>query len=336
MRSATDAARLPGEITRGVVADDAVVEAGDVLFELGPRPLELVPAQAEANLTPTAQNISASSASLVAAQAQLERAQYDLASTIMRAPHLGVVTNVTLSEGQYIGAGNPALTFIDSGAAWITVDLRENPLQQVDPGDPAHLLFDALPGRIFEGRVESIAWGINPGRNVQSGLVVNQPANRRFEPAWQIPVRIEPAGGMENLSDAVRVGGKVHAVDYGSGTGNPIAQAAAMYVTPRSVLSEDPLYAVRLALTFATIPILNPALPPIIAALPVGLIVAQRGTFNPVRMLAAPVVMILLVHVMTWCVEQLRPMPVVYVGAMWLTCFFGFRMVLQTGAMAAC
>ncbi|WP_432256344.1 hypothetical protein [Limimaricola sp. AA108-03] len=107
-----------------------------------------------------------------------------------------------------------------------------------------------------------------------------------------------------------------------------------MYVTPRSVLSEDPLYAVCLALTFATIPILNPALPPIIAALPVGLIVAQRGTFNPARMLAAPVVMILLVYVMTWCVEQLRPMPVVYVGAMWLTCFFGFRMVLQTGAMA--
>ncbi|WP_432256343.1 HlyD family secretion protein [Limimaricola sp. AA108-03] len=223
MRSATDGARLPGEITRVVVADDAVVEAGEVLFELDPRPLELVPAQAEANLTTTAQNISASCASLVAAQAQLERAQYDLASTIMRAPHLGMVTNVTLSEGQYIGAGKPALTFIDSGAAWITVDLRENQLQQVDPGDPAHLLFDALPGRIFEGRVESIAWGINPGRNVQGGLVVNQPANRWFEPAWQIPVRIELAGGMENLSDAVRVGGKVHAVDYGSGTGNPIA-----------------------------------------------------------------------------------------------------------------
>ncbi|WP_281984974.1 FUSC family protein [Thalassorhabdomicrobium marinisediminis] len=111
-----------------------------------------------------------------------------------------------------------------------------------------------------------------------------------------------------------------------------------MYVTPRPVLSEDPLYAVRLglagALAYAAIPILNPALPPIIAALPVGLIAAQRKAFNPVRMLAAPAVMILLVYVMTWFVEQLRPMPVVYVGAMWLTYFFGFRMVLQTGAMA--
>ncbi|WP_334063952.1 HlyD family secretion protein [Limimaricola cinnabarinus] len=152
-----------------------------------------------------------------AAEAQLERAQYDLASATVTAPHLGVVTNVTLSEGQYIGAGNPALTFIDSGAAWITVDLRENQLQQVDPGDPAHLLFDALPGRIFEGRVESIAWGINPGRNVQGGLVVNQPANRWFEPARRIPVRIELIGGMEAWPQSVRVGGKVHAVIFAGG-----------------------------------------------------------------------------------------------------------------------
>src|SRR5699024_1405803 len=39
---------------------------------------------------------------ILTAQARLERAQYDLASTSVRAPHFGVVTNVTLSEGQFI------------------------------------------------------------------------------------------------------------------------------------------------------------------------------------------------------------------------------------------
>ncbi len=109
-----------------------------------------------------------------------------------------------------------------------------------------------------------------------------------------------------------------------------------MYVTPRPNVVEDPLYAVRLGLTgalaYAAIPILNPALPPIIAALPVGLIAAQRAAFNPVKMIAAPIVMIVLVYVMTWLVEQLRPMPAVYVGAMWLTYFAAFRMILKTGA----
>ena len=153
-----------------------------------------------------------------AATARLEQAQYDLASTTVTAPHLGVVTNVTLTEGQFVAAGSPALTFIDAEAAWITVDLRENQLQDVDPGDPAHLLFDALPGQIFDGHVQSIAWGINPGRNMQGGLVLNQPTNRWFEPARLIPVRIELEGGMDAWPKNVRVGGKVHAVIFANGS----------------------------------------------------------------------------------------------------------------------
>jgi hypothetical protein len=109
-----------------------------------------------------------------------------------------------------------------------------------------------------------------------------------------------------------------------------------MYVTPRPNVNEDPLYAVRLGLTglmaYAAVPILNPALPPIIAALPLGLIAAQRKAFNPVKMIAAPFVMITMVYVATWVFEQLRPMPLVYVGAAWLAYFLAFRMILKTGA----
>lgn len=111
-----------------------------------------------------------------------------------------------------------------------------------------------------------------------------------------------------------------------------------MYITPRPSVSDDPLYAVRLGVTgmlaYAAIPLINPALPPIIAALPVGLIAAQRKAFNPGKAIAGPIVMIILVYIMTWFVETLRPMPLVYVGAMWLTYFAGFRMILQSGAQA--
>ncbi len=109
-----------------------------------------------------------------------------------------------------------------------------------------------------------------------------------------------------------------------------------MYVTPRPDVDDDPLYAIRLGLTgmlaYAAVPILNPALPPIIAALPLGLIAAQRKAFNPIKMVAAPIVMIIMVYVMTWLVEQLRPMPLVYVGAIWLIYFLAFRMILKSGA----
>lgn len=109
-----------------------------------------------------------------------------------------------------------------------------------------------------------------------------------------------------------------------------------MYVTPRPDLQEDPLYAVRLALTgmlaYAAVPILNPALPPIIAALPLGLIAAQRTAFNPTKMLAAPFVMIGMVYAAAWLFEQLSPMPLVYIGTAWLISFLAFRMILKTGA----
>lgn len=193
-------------------------------------------ADAEARLTSAQANLESAQAQLgpqgdenpaiVAAQAGLERSQYDLASTTVTAPHLGVVTNVTLSEGQFVAAGNPALTFIDADAAWVTLDLRENQLQQVDPGDPVGLVFDAVPGRIFDARVQSIAWGINPGRNVAGGLVVNQPTNRWFEPARRIPVRVELTGGMEAWPERVRVGGKVHGVVYAGGGDGVVAWVA--------------------------------------------------------------------------------------------------------------
>lgn len=42
---------------------------------------------------------------LIAAEAQLEKAQLDLAGPQVVAPHLGVVTNLTLSPGQFASAG---------------------------------------------------------------------------------------------------------------------------------------------------------------------------------------------------------------------------------------
>lgn len=229
-RTALDNTRAEAERTfrleeRGIAStvqgDQARASVAQAKAELESAEAELESARAQ--LGPESEDNPA----IQAAEAQLEQAQYDLASTNVTAPHLGVVTNVTLSEGQFIGAGNPALTFIDAEAAWVTVDLRENQLQEVDPGDSAHLLFDALPGRIFEGRVQSIAWGINPGRDAQGGLVVNQPANRWFEPARRIPVRIELDGGMEAWPRSVRVGGKVHAVVFASGDDDgPVAWLA--------------------------------------------------------------------------------------------------------------
>lgn len=109
-----------------------------------------------------------------------------------------------------------------------------------------------------------------------------------------------------------------------------------MYVTPRPDADEDPNYGIRLGLTaalaFAAIPILDPAMPAIVAALPVGLIAGQRKAFSLAKAIAGPLTMIVIAWLMAWLVLWLRPLPLVFVGVMWLLYFAGFLMILRTGA----
>lgn len=172
-----------------------------------------------------------------AAQLQLERAQLDHRYATLRAPTLGVVTNLRLAIGQYVAPGAPTMTFIDARGAWITADLRENQLGNVQPGDEVGVLFDAAPGKVFKGRVQSIAWGIDVGRASAGGLLQNLPEGQWFEPARRIPVHVELDGGLDQWPRAVRVGGKAGILVYAEGRNNPVAWVATALLQLRAWLS---------------------------------------------------------------------------------------------------
>ena len=147
----------------------------------------------------------------------------------MRAPTLGVVTNLHLAVGQYVTSGTTGVTFINADAVWITADLRENQLVDVEAGDRVTLVFDALPGQVLEGHVESLGWGINPGRTEVGGLPVNTPSSQWFEPARKMPVRIVLEGGMEAWPQQVRLGGKVGVLIHPDGGTYWVTRAAALF-----------------------------------------------------------------------------------------------------------
>nr|WP_298250994.1 FUSC family protein [uncultured Halomonas sp.] len=111
-----------------------------------------------------------------------------------------------------------------------------------------------------------------------------------------------------------------------------------MYVTPRPDAGEDPLFALRLALvgtlSYLAVVLIDPALPPIIAALPIGLIGAQRKAFSVGKAIGGPVAMVVMTFIMAWLVNELHTMPLVYMGVMWLLYFAGFKAILATGAPA--
>ena len=108
-------------------------------------------------------------------QAELSDAQYDLDQTVVRAPDSGFVTQVALTPGVYVVPApfRPAMTFVNTdpqkralGAAF-----QQNALQRVRAGDAAEIAFQAVPGRVFKGKVRILLDAIAAGQMQSSGTL---------------------------------------------------------------------------------------------------------------------------------------------------------------------
>lgn len=230
-----NAARTLQLVSRGFLSS---VKADDARAEQRNADSQLQKAQAElerALITTGARDDT--NPEVRSAQLQLEQAQLNRQFATLTAPTRGVVTNLRLAIGQYVAPGTPAMTFIDARGAWITVDLRENQLGNVRSGDRVGVVFDAVPGQVFEGRVQSMAWGIDVGRASGGGLLQNLPEGQWFEPARRIPVHVELEGGLDNWPRAVRIGGKASAVVYANGENGLLASLAGAMLRIRAWLS---------------------------------------------------------------------------------------------------
>ncbi|KGB83788.1 MAG: FUSC family protein [Confluentimicrobium sp.] len=109
-----------------------------------------------------------------------------------------------------------------------------------------------------------------------------------------------------------------------------------MYVTPRPVLADDPLFAVRMAfmsvIGIIVIQITHPAIPPLIAALPVGLMAGSRKAFSPARAIGAPIAFIAAIWLMTALVALTRDVPVLMLALVFCVYFLAFYITRRTGS----
>jgi multidrug resistance efflux pump len=136
------------------------------------------------------------------ALATLEQARLDLRNTRVDAPANGIVTNLRLARGQYVTPGQPLLSFLESGARWISADMRENQLGNVRPGQDVLIAFDVKPGKLYRGKVHSIGWGISQGDEAPTGqLPTVQPAQGWIRQPQSFPVRILLLPDKDDQSD---------------------------------------------------------------------------------------------------------------------------------------
>jgi multidrug resistance efflux pump len=151
-----------------------------------------------------------------AAAADLARAQLDLARSTVVAPSDGLITNLKLTIGQYVAAGAPVMTFIDTRTGWVVAEFTEKSLGNVRPGNRAAVALAAMPGRVYDMKVESIGYGVSKGSTPgASSLPTISEQKGWMRPQQRFAVLIVPTE--EVPVEVIRIGSLASAVVY---TGN--------------------------------------------------------------------------------------------------------------------
>ncbi|NOV27533.1 HlyD family secretion protein [Cupriavidus necator] len=176
-------------------------------------------------------------AKLRSAATALEKAELDLANTQVRARAAGLVTDLRTDVGQFAAAGNPVMTLIAIHDVWVNAEMTENNLGRVEPGTPVAVVLDALPGRVFKGRVRSVGYGVNVGPGTPPGTLPTVQNSRDWlRPAQRFPVIVDIDRDEVAALRGIRVGGQAEVMAFPT-EGNPLNPLGRLFLYLMSWLS---------------------------------------------------------------------------------------------------
>ena len=115
-----------------------------------------------------------------------DSAKITLGYTYIKAPVDGTVGELKVKAGQFVNAGTDVIVIV-SAVPWVVANFRETQATKIKVGDRATLKIDALPGRHWNGRVQSVA----PASGAQFSVLPPDNASGNFTKITQrIPVKI--------------------------------------------------------------------------------------------------------------------------------------------------
>ena len=121
-----------------------------------------------------------------AAEASLAQARLQLSYTRIEAPADGLLSRLGVHEGQLVQAGQQVVGLVPN-TTYVVANFKETQVGRMRPGQRAEIAVDALPGRSFEGRVESTS----PGTGARFSLLPADNASGNFVKVVQrLPVKI--------------------------------------------------------------------------------------------------------------------------------------------------
>jgi len=116
-------------------------------------------AQAAATLaskTPQDSDIALAQEAVNQAQAAYDQAKVNLANAVLTAPFDGMIAAVDANVGEQVGSSS-IFTLVDTSQVRIDGTVGETDVVNVQVGQPATIIFDALPGSSFTGKVIAVS-----------------------------------------------------------------------------------------------------------------------------------------------------------------------------------
>ncbi|GAB3628813.1 hemolysin D [Pandoraea terrae] len=148
-------------------------------------------------------------AALAQATAERDIAKLNLADTEVRAPIDGVIGNRRARPGAFASAGMQLLSLVPAHGLWVDANFKEGQLARVRPGMRVTVEADVLPGRVYHGRVASLA----PATGAQFSVLPPENATGNFTKIVQrVPVRVlldDADGKLDTLRPGLSVTAEV-------------------------------------------------------------------------------------------------------------------------------
>lgn len=145
--------------------------------------------------------------------AKLEASGKVITDLIINSPVSGYITERNALPNMYVQPETKLYSVADLSTIWVYAQVFQTDVGRLKPGDPASVSVDAYPGKVFEGRVDSILPQVdantrtvkvrlafpNPGLLLKPGMYVNVELKPSLGRALVVPASAVFHSGTRNL-----------------------------------------------------------------------------------------------------------------------------------------
>lgn len=132
-----------GRVSKVYVSEGDKVERGDLLFAM--------------DSTDITKSVEAAELAVAASEENIRKAEEKLADNATNVALSGVLSTLTVQEGQMVSAGMVVAQVVSTEKQQVVIEVDELDIPLVELGQPAVIRVDALEDVEFSGRVEKIA-----------------------------------------------------------------------------------------------------------------------------------------------------------------------------------